>query len=183
MLYIEVDNKMLKSKGFTLIELVVVIVILGILSAVAAPRFINLKSDAQTAALEGIKGALHSVIDTAHAKLVIKGVDKQMLNSATTPKVNEVIEGCTGCTFGFGYPAPDDKTLSVLVDGIGLNFEDDFVVTTFASNGSDNYSAEIAFADNVDTSTGKLINNTCYVKYTMSMVGLGEPTIELVECE
>lgn len=174
---------MVKNKGFTLIELVVVIVILGILAAVAAPRFVNLQSEAQTAALQGLKGALESAISTTHAKLLVKGVDKQILNSGTTPKVEDIITGCAGCTFGFGYPAPDNKTLSVLVDGIGLSFEDDFVVTTFTDNGSDNYSAEITVADNVDSSTNKLLNNFCYVKYTMSMVGLDEPSVELVECE
>lgn len=49
-----------EQKGFTLIELVVVIVILGILAAVALPRFIDLTGEAQTAAAEGVAGALAS---------------------------------------------------------------------------------------------------------------------------
>ncbi len=46
------------AKGFTLIELVVVIVILGILAVTAAPRFLNIQGDARAAVIEGVRGAV-----------------------------------------------------------------------------------------------------------------------------
>lgn len=54
-------------QGFTLIELVIVIAIIGILSAVAIPKFINLSSNAQTAATNAVAGALSAANSSNYA--------------------------------------------------------------------------------------------------------------------
>ncbi|MBL4766035.1 MAG: type II secretion system protein [Colwellia sp.] len=62
-----------KQQGFTLIELVVVIVILGILAVTAAPKFIDLTSDAKGSVIEAVKGSMNSAADMAHAKALVAG--------------------------------------------------------------------------------------------------------------
>ncbi len=62
-----------KQAGFTLIELVVVIVILGILAATAAPKFIDLTGDARGSTVEAVKASLFSARDMAHAKSLVEG--------------------------------------------------------------------------------------------------------------
>lgn len=67
---------MRKQHGFTLIELIIVIVILGILAVTAAPKFLNFGSDARAATVQGLAGALKSASNLVYAKAVIAGVEK-----------------------------------------------------------------------------------------------------------
>ena len=65
---------MYKTHGFTLIELVIVILILGILSATAVPKFLNLSSDARISSLKGIKGAVDSTSQLVYLKAKVENV-------------------------------------------------------------------------------------------------------------
>lgn len=59
------------EKGFTLIELIIVIVILGIIAGVAVPKFIGLSSSARLSAARGVGGAISGTIQSAHADYLL----------------------------------------------------------------------------------------------------------------
>ena len=62
-----------QQKGFTLVELIVVIVILGILAATALPRFIDVTGDARTSAVQGFAGGIRSAVALVQARYFATG--------------------------------------------------------------------------------------------------------------
>lgn len=65
------------TQGFTLIELIIVIVILGIIAATIAPKYINLTAEARTATLKAVKGSLEGAAALVYNKSIVAGNQKQ----------------------------------------------------------------------------------------------------------
>ncbi len=103
---------MKRDAGFTLIELVVVIIILGILAVTAAPKFINLQSDARASTLQGMKASLESAATLVYAKAAVDGVE----NDDTGSKTVEIDSKGTTVNVKYGYPVQTAATLQALVD-------------------------------------------------------------------
>jgi len=76
--------KQMAENGFTLIELVIVIVILGILAVMVMPKMINLSGDAQTAATKGVAAALSSANAENYAARVEKGTNGNPVTNCTS---------------------------------------------------------------------------------------------------
>ncbi|WP_259649542.1 type II secretion system protein [Shewanella sp. MBTL60-007] len=170
----------MKKNGFTLIELVVVIIVLAILSVIAASRFIELQSDARISSLKGLQAEMHGAMSVLYPKSVLQGLQNKPPEDKNDPSSEEnviIIDG-QKIHLAYGYPAADAaNSWSKL---ILAKFEDSQFHPErsadwyFHNNGGDNF---IRFM----TQTKKYSGDNCYLKYTQAASPTTPPVFEIVD--
>lgn len=135
-----------KQRGFTLIELVMVIVVLGILAAVALPRFYNLQTDARRAKAQAILGNIKSAAAIAHSAALV--------NNQTGPTGSITMQG-TSVNLVHGYP---QAHANGILAAANINTATDGVTTVGGGAGTgDSIAVQI---------TGATTPAQCQVSYT-----------------
>ncbi|MCD9545496.1 prepilin-type N-terminal cleavage/methylation domain-containing protein [Photobacterium carnosum] len=159
---------MKRQNGFTLIELVVVIVILGILAVTAAPKFMNLQGDARNASLQGLKGAIQGAAGIVYGKSAIEGQESVFPGEVT-------VDGNPLPTV-YGYPAATSAGIGAAVSGINGDNGDFVAVKGTGTSPDAGQSIQFTFKNYADLAS---VPKNCYVTYTAPATSGATPTVTL----
>ncbi|ASG66597.1 hypothetical protein CEW91_10800 [Idiomarina piscisalsi] len=169
---------MRNQKGFTLIELIIVIVVLGILAVTAAPQFINFSSDARTSALKGMEGSIKGAMQLTYSKAAVEGVET---DSTATVSVKG-----TDVDLVFGYPDASATGIIEAVDaGFAADLTSDWVYEVVTGTPDTVLMAQSSSVTGSGTSgaysSGDIATSQCYLTYSAATSATAEATIVVTD--
>jgi MSHA pilin protein MshA len=161
---------MKKQQGFTLIELVVVIIILGILAVTAAPKFMNLQGDARASTVSGLEAAIKGADTLIHSKSLIAGNNTVAASTTTTVTV------ATSTTVLTNYGHPTAVWTGSLANSLDIDAAVSGTVTDwlYVEDSSD---SSIYFYPQGQISPKATTPGTCYTQYVNGLTSYGSITV------
>ena len=164
---------MKKQSGFTLIELVVVIIILGILAVTAAPKFINLQSDARASTVKGLEAAIKGADTLINSKSLIAG------NNTVADTDGPTVTVETGKTVLINYGHATPVWTDSLENALDINAADSGTSSEWIYL-EDSASKSIYFYPQGQVSPKATPAGQCYVQYVNDLTAYGPITVNTV---
>jgi MSHA pilin protein MshA len=175
-LTVNLEFLMKKQQGFTLVELVVVIIILGILAVTAAPKFMNLQGDARASTVFGLEAAIKGADTLIHSKSLIAGNNTIGADTTSKPASAPTVTVTKGNKVLTNYGHATAVWTDSLANALDINASDASTDTDWLYI-EDSDDSSIYFFPQGQTSPIATTPGTCFTQYVNDLESYGSITV------